>query len=323
TKQEPRSLNIKNLRQSNASSSISITRSIYPSLLFDKSNWASIRHRLLFTHKVPQNSMDTINIYKQTSAPNETPAFVNEKLTEFGSALDAIDVEKRAGYLMAERKCPHICSDAFKLIFLRCEVFHVERAVERWVKYWNKRVEVFGEEKAFLPMTLDGAMKDDTEAVQMNYLQVANGADPAGRAILIFDHTKESGEVSSDSLLRVVWFKVHAALLNQESAQKRGVVVFVRCLDRLSDWRPSLSKDIVQAGRGILPVRFAGMHFMNPPKFLSLIMSFIKPLLGKKLRHRFYTHSGTKGEILESLSMFGLGTDDMLPVHFGGKLAFV
>ena len=65
------------------------------------------------------------------------------------------------------------------------------------------------------------------------------------------------------------------------------------------------------------------MHFIRPPKFLSLIMPFVRPIVGKKLRNRFYTHSGSTDELQESLSRFGLGTKEMLPEMFGGKLEFV
>ena len=298
-----------------------------------------------------------MNVYKQTPTPNETPALIRDSLAKFESVLDAVDSDVKGGYLLAKEKCPTLCNDAFKLIFLRCEVFNVDRAVDRFVKYWNTRVEVFGEEKACLEMSLDGAMKDDVTALQLQYLQVAKETDNDGRAILLFDFNKEADEgVSSESLLRVVWYQVHQALA-MESVQKQGVVVFVRCLDNMTDWRPSLSKQISQAGRGILPVRFAGMHFMQvsrrlsfgfsfinlrciidrytktsthiicfpfvqPPTFLYIIMRFVKPLVGKKLRHRFYTHVGSVDDLLESLHKFGLGSEDKLPVNFGGSLAF-
>ena len=209
-------------------------------------------------HKPTQN-MYGDTLYKQTPTPNETPAFVREKLVEFESALDEVAVGEKRGYLMAKEKCPSECD---KLVFLRCEVFNVDQAVCRFVKYWNARIQVFGEEKAFLPMTIDGAMKDDAECIQLGYLQVASQVDPDGRAIGLFDFNKQTGEVSSESLLRVVWYQVHVALA-RESCQKRGFVAYVKCLDRMADFRPSLSKKIAQAVRGILPFRFAGVHFMN------------------------------------------------------------
>ena len=176
---------------------------------------------------------------------------------------------------MAKEKGPDECSDVHKLVFLRCEVFHVDRAVKRFVKYWDKRIELFGEDKAFLPLTVDGALKDDMDSIKsLDYLQVANHTDPDGRAIVLFDFNMESEDVSSESLLKVVWSQVHVALM-KESCQKRGIVVYVRCIDRFTDWRPSLSKKITAAGRGILPVRFAGMHFINPPSFIKLICKFV------------------------------------------------
>jgi len=213
------------------------------------------------------------NVYNQSATPDETPMFIKDKLAEFELALGDVGDNEKRGYLMANEKNPEECNDAHKLMFLRCDVFEVDKAVARFVKYWNARVEVFGEDKAFLPLTIDGALKDDTEAIKMDYLQVANKTDPAGRAILLFDFNKEGEDVSSDSLLRVVWYQTHVAL-RQESCQKQGVVVYVRCIDRLSDWRPSLSKKISKAGSGVLPVRFAGMHFMHPPFFISMICKF-------------------------------------------------
>eukprot|EP00985_Skeletonema_marinoi_P035471 scaffold46653_cov285-Skeletonema_marinoi.AAC.1 len=157
------------------------------------------------------------------------------------------------------------------------------------------------------------------ESIEVDYLQVANKTDPDGRVILLFDFNKEGEDMSSESLLRVVWYQVHVAL-RQESCQKRGVVVYVRCIDRFMDWRPSLSKKIAAAGRGILPIRFAGMHFIHPPSYLTLILAVVRPVVGKKLRNRFYHHSGSVDDLLNSLSKFGLGDMDMLPTIFGGEL---
>jgi len=267
--------------------------------------------------------MDISKIYHQSPTPDETPFLIEQKLAEFAQALDEInDTAKMKGCLMAKEHCPKECDDAFKLVFLRCEVFNANRAVERWLKYWDARINVFGEERAFLPIcTLDGAAEDDKTALQMNYMQIAEDTDPDGRAIVFFDFTKESCDIPSDSLLRTVWYQVHIAL-QKESVQKHGVVVFTQPINKLSDWRPSLSKKIALAGKGVLPVRFAGMHFVNPPTLISVTMPIVRTVVGKKLRHRFYTHSGSTDEVLASLSRFGLGTKEMLPVMFGGNLDF-
>jgi hypothetical protein len=267
--------------------------------------------------------MDISKVYHQSPTPDETPLLIEQNLSEFAQALGEInDANKTKGYMMAKKRCPEECSDAFKLVFLRCEVFNIDRAVQRWLKYWDTRIKVFGEEKAFLPIdALDDATEEDKAALQMDYLQVADETDPDGRAILFFDFSKESCGIPSDSLLRAVWYQVHVAL-RKDSVQKHGVVVFTKTINKLSDWRPSLSKKIALAGKGVLPVRFAGMHYVNPPTLITVVMPIIRSVVGKKLRHRFYTHSGSTDEVLESLSRFGLGTKERLPVMFGGNLDF-
>lgn len=274
----------------------------------------SIRASLFDT---PTSShLDIEKIYNQTPTPDETPDLIQEKLAEFEVVLAKLDEKKKTGCLKAAEKCPGECNDGFKLVFLRCEVFKVEKAVDRWAKYWNTRIEVFGEEKAFLPLAPAGNLEGNDDASL--FVQVAEKTDPEGRAIVVFDFWQESSEATSEALLQAFWYQVHIAL-RRESAQKRGIVVCTRGLKKYSDWRPSLSKQIGLSGKGILPVRFAGMHMINPPTFVSIILRFVRPVVGKKLRNRFYMHYGSKDELLESLARFGLGSEDTLPVLFGGK----
>ena len=125
-----------------------------------------------------------------------------------------------------------------KLIFLRCEVFNVELAVKRFIQYWEKRVEVFGE-KAF--SSLLSLANDDSEATECKYTQVAERCDEAGRAILLLDYHKEGGDFSDSALLRSCWYTIHSAL-QEESVQKKGIVIYVRCLKSIRDWRVRLCK---------------------------------------------------------------------------------
>ena len=69
-------------------------------------------------------------------------------------------------------------------------------------------------------------------------------------------------------------------------------------------------------------MRFAGMHFVNPPTIVNVVLPIVKTMMGKNLRHRFNIRSGQKYKVLESLSKFRLGTKELLPVVFGGNLEF-
>ena len=262
--------------------------------------------------------MDVICMYKQTPTPEETAGLVRKKMDEFKAVLGEIHPGRKQGYLMAAKRCPDQCDDAFKLVFLRCEVFNVKSAVQRWVRYWDTRIKIFGEDKAFLSLTVDNARDC---AAGMDYLQVARQSDPDGRAILLFDFNKDGTEVPSEILERAVWCQVHRALAT-ESAQKRGVVVYCKAGDSIFQWRISLSKKIAVSAKGILPIRFAGMHIVHPPAHVQYLLSVIRIIVGPKLRNRFYVHSGSEDEIFHSLSSFGLGTKEMLPTLFGGSLNF-
>lgn len=50
--------------------------------------------------------------------------------------------------------------------------------------YWEERRNWFGEDKFCLPMTLDGAMRDDAAVLNSAWAQLLPGLDASGRQIL-------------------------------------------------------------------------------------------------------------------------------------------
>jgi len=264
--------------------------------------------------------LDLEAVMNLRTTPEETPTLVNEKLTKFNEVLDSIDTKKKIKCMMAHEKSPDLCGDDFKLAFLRCEVFEVKPAVDRWIKYWEIRVSIFGEEKAFLPMTLEGAMEGQEKAIACSYVTVAAGAtDPDGRAIVFMDFQQEKSDLSDDDLFMAAWYQWHVSV-STELAQKRGVVTYLRCVERFFDGRQSLWKKLATT-EGTLPIRTSAFHIVNPPTFIKIVVKIAKIMLSKKLRSRINVHSGSMEEILTSLSKFGLAKDT-LPEVFGGNLSF-
>lgn len=258
-------------------------------------------------------------MYPQTKTPEENTKFVETKLADFDSLLEKVPSEKKAEYLNALEKCPDECSDDFKIAFLRCEVFNVQPAVDRWCNYWNARIRLFGAENAY--RSIQANRLDDEEVQRHNYAQIASKADVDGRSIVLVDYQQEGLDVTDDALVRSVWYSMHQAL-QKESAQQRGIVVFVRCVKSLVDWRISVSMKCISNIRGVLPVRLAGIHIVNPPLFIRVILKVLKKVIGKKLGKRIYLHSGQTEDVLCSLSKFELGTAEMYPTLFGGLLEF-
>jgi len=235
--------------------------------------------------------------------------------------LSKIDTKKKASCMMAHETSQELTRDNFKLAFLRCEVFEVKPAVDRWIKYWNVRLSILGEEKAFLPLTLEGAMKGNEKAVSSPYFTMAEGTtDPDGRAIFLQDFREEKGDLSDDELLVAVFYHCHIFLSN-ELAQKKGTVIYMRCLESFFDGRQSLWKKFSRFD-GAFPARVSALHIVDPPRFIKVLVTVMKMVLGKKLRSRLKVHSGSIDQTLKSLSKFGLGSKDTLPEMFGGNLSF-
>ena len=67
-------------------------------------------------------------------------------------------------------------------------------ASQRFVRYWDGRREVFGEDKFALPMSLSEALCDDLTALEAGILVLLPCLDSSGRQILFMNpdrHTRE------------------------------------------------------------------------------------------------------------------------------------
>jgi hypothetical protein len=94
------------------------------------------------------------------------------------------------------------------------------------VSYWDKRVEIFGPEKAFQPLSQAEALKDDTAALSLDFMRLLGTKDPSGRNVVFADPSHLDKKVSTESTARAVWYVMHAAV-EDEDTQKRGIILMV------------------------------------------------------------------------------------------------
>ena len=97
-----------------------------------------------------------LKVYGQKQQPKETPDFLSKSHSELLQEIDKLPDDSKAGWLQAQEKCSALVDDEHRLMFLRCEVFNTKLAAKRICNYWNKRIELFGQTRAFKPLHLGG-----------------------------------------------------------------------------------------------------------------------------------------------------------------------
>uniref|UniRef100_A0A7S3L0N6 CRAL-TRIO domain-containing protein n=1 Tax=Amphora coffeiformis TaxID=265554 RepID=A0A7S3L0N6_9STRA len=208
----------------------------------------------------------TADVYGQLH-PVETDEMIAQKLKQFEEELEKLPQDQKHGLQQAQEKCPAELTNEFKLMFLRSEVFNADLAAKRYAHYWDKRVEICGPEKAFLPLTLDGALRDDEVALKIGFVNYLAGcSDPHGRAILyVLPGNQDKTKYTRESMGRAVWYVIHAALEEMPEAQKHGIIFMAHPAGaKLAQFDRAMMKVVLSAIQGTLPVRLSAFHICQP-----------------------------------------------------------
>ena len=115
---------------------------------------------------------------------NINPSLIITNLEAELHRLPQTDTEE---YYKAVEKCPHQVDHKRKMIFLGAINNDVRATAAHIAEYWKARVEVFGKNKAYLPMTLGGAMGEEKMNLASRCVwQLLPYPDTAGRPVLFF-----------------------------------------------------------------------------------------------------------------------------------------
>jgi CRAL/TRIO domain len=254
---------------------------------------------------------------------DETEELLATSLAQFAEELVAIHDEEKESYALALEKCPLVVEqETAPLRFLRADDYDAKRAATRLVKYWECRVELFGPDRAFLPMTLDGAMEDDIDCFEIlrdgNYMLPH---DNHGRAVYFSDKSRSTNErLTKDELLRILWYYVHASI-EDESVQRSGFVMMANMnMTKLSHFNRGTVRRQFDQVREALPMKVRGLHGCHMPRFVKeWVYPAIKIFLGKRLRQRLNIHASNS--LPQELFKYGFEREN-LPVCVGGTFQY-
>jgi len=242
-------------------------------------------------------------------------------LTALQHELSKIPIAEKAALAHAQGLKPEIFNDDHVLQFLWAEKFDAALAAKRLVRYWSDRFKLFGPDKFVLPLTLKGALKDDSLALSRGYVQLLADTDTAGRAVLYLDWSSHEPSIgySQESMHRVFWYMAHVAVENPKILETGIVLVIYPQEARLDQFDHSLWNTIADSCRYSLPISWRATHIVHPNRFFSIIHPVFMASLPQDVQDRVVVHSGTKMKVLANLLRYCLPWDK-IPSDIGGCL---
>jgi len=258
----------------------------------------------------------------------ETPEQVSKSVRELRECMqNQLDKKLTATYFEALEKVPHLVhTETEPIMFLRTEHYDIENAATRLAMHWKERKLLFGEGRAFLPMTLnpDGAMgscKTDMEQLELGYITFPP-EDANGRPVIFLDRSNstKSPTYQRDCWLRVLWYLVHVICTNPEY-QKSGYVVIIN----LKDYNPAKCGDRLGAKKMFLYVRecwcprFKGYHatYGSHQTPVKLVEPAIRRMQGRHIRLHLRNHYGYDSDNILAMKEFGLAACHLSPAIGG------
>mmetsp|Transcript_42976 Transcript_42976/g.104044 ORF Transcript_42976/g.104044 Transcript_42976/m.104044 type:complete len:364 (+) Transcript_42976:149-1240(+) len=234
----------------------------------------------------------------------ESPEMVQRSIVELHAELERVKGTHRVGlaYNMAEAMSGDYVHDhVLRMKFLRSERFDVKKSAERLVRFFNAKMQLFGQEKLCKDITLQDLDKDDIEFLKSGHMQILPTRDSAGRVVVMVLLLQGLKEIRAR-----VFFYLMMMVIEDEETQKRGLTSIGYSVGRFDiktfDLR-SLKVPILLYDS--LPTKTCVIHLcFNDPGFRYFINFFVQ-LFSDDARARHKFHCGTHIECLYLLMAFG------------------
>ena len=164
-----------------------------------------------------------------TPEMEEDESFLDQKLVEMEQELTRIKTQNRwtlnlaALELAEQQNLEFTRGRLLRLKFLRCDRFHVAKAVRRMIRYFDWKLELYGQDAFAREITMNDLTKEDQVMLKKGYVQRLPVRDRAGRPIIcsmLVGQTYDSPESAVSRSLDV------SALLAISSLMPYSTVLF-------------------------------------------------------------------------------------------------
>lgn len=275
--------------------------------------------KLTYTSSFSSQGDNEPDLYGQTH-PHETSALIADKLLSLEKELLKIPPKEKEAFLRAQKECPDLIDNEHQLRFLRCEVFNADRAATRIARYWKKRLQLFGEDIAFRPITITNIFQHEPVALSLGFIRLVSKSDTTGRPVIFTNpQVFNSSKYTVKEMTRAIWYMLESSIEIQ-SGQQKGVVFLGDLRNcHISQFDKTLVRMNLDHLQGCLPIRVSAFHICHAPSFFKFIFPFLKMCLGARLRKRLHFHFGKDKDVLMKLNKYGL-TSDIIPKQLGGKM---
>jgi len=258
-----------------------------------------------------------------SNRPSQQATKVNPavSLPRLNHILAELPAAETAAYRRAVTECPSLVSDERKLPFLERENDDIAQAAKRLARYWEVRLNLFGPDRCFLPMRLDGAMRDEARNLASRRIfQVLPVKDTAGRAILYGVPSRRNfREYTMEQEIMAVWYLLETCIEDPE-VRGRGVVFVADGRNMQRKHYSRRLKGLAWLMKSVMPVRIRGFHFCYPSRVAYYVLRpALISLLGREFRLRFKMHFGSQDKVLRDLEGYCL-PKDRLPIELGGTV---
>lgn len=256
------------------------------------------------------------NGYSITTDEEEDEKFLDEKLLEMDNHLkrlrkaNAWNLKLAALELAETQNLEYTQNKRFRLSFLRCDRFDPSRAAARFIRFFDWKLELFGEATLTRELTLNDLTKEDRAALKKGYYQRLPVRDRAGRAIMCTILNGQQYE-SPESVARQLFYVTSTS--DEETEKKGHIAIFFKIKDLTFKKCNKVMGGCFYFHRLVSDVlmRVDAFHkFMEPEQsVMHKIVDYAVNVMHPEIRSRTRVYYGKHADWMRDLMSFGIPID--------------